>query len=374
MLTIRTGHRSHCPITGGDLSFVPSNPLPSTRHFLPQSQAMRSVIRSVVHSTPWLRTGTDRLRGLIGHPKGKANLPSDRLREAYEYDLGLFENFAAYTTGTLYREVFELSDENLEALISIEYHRLEKGLSHHQRRTQFGSDAAERLAAALAEAQARELRTEITRYAEEVLSSYRREIQKQNGHIVGWQRLSRADVQDDAAIPIHKFFQSRHSIRCFDAQAKVNRDVVMRAIELARFTPSVCNRQTWRVVLCETEEAKAKALALQNGNTGFGHLASHVLIVASDRNCFASIGERNQPWIEAGMFAMSLIYALHAQGLGTCCLNWSVEPDKDRSLKDDLALPESYAIGMMIAVGALPDEILVAESRRMSLEQIMITR
>jgi nitroreductase len=74
------------------------------------------------------------------------------------------------------------------------------------------------------------------------------------------------------------------------------------------------------------------------------------------------------------MFAMSLIYALHAQGLGTCCLNWSVEPDKDRSLKDDLALPESYAIGMMIAVGALPDEILVAESRRMSLEQIMITR
>ena len=48
--------------------------------------------------------------------------------------------------------------------------------------------------------------------------------------------------------------------------------------------------------------------------------------------------------------------------------------NKDRSLKDDLALPESYAIGMMIAVGALPGEILVAESRRMSLEQIMITR
>ena len=53
-----------------------------------------------------------------------------------------FENFAAYTTGTLYRGVFQLSDENLEALISIEYHRLEKGLSHYQRRSQFGSDAA----------------------------------------------------------------------------------------------------------------------------------------------------------------------------------------------------------------------------------------
>jgi nitroreductase len=74
------------------------------------------------------------------------------------------------------------------------------------------------------------------------------------------------------------------------------------------------------------------------------------------------------------MFAMSLVYALHAQGLGTCCLNWSVEPDKDQALKLDLDLPESLAIGMMIAVGALPDEILVAESRRVGLEQIVSSR
>jgi nitroreductase len=87
-----------------------------------------------------------------------------------------------------------------------------------------------------------------------------------------------------------------------------------------------------------------------------------------------AIGERNQPWIETGMFAMSLIYALHAMGLGTCCLNWSVEPEKDEALKRDLDLPESFAIGMMIAVGALPDEILVAESRRVSLDQILTTR
>ena len=126
----------------------------------------------------------------------------------------------------------------------------------------------------------------------------------------------------------------------------------MQPADLARF-------------VCQSEHAKAAALSLQNGNKGFGHLASHVLIVASDRACFASIGERNQPWIEGGLYAMSLVYALHALGLGTCCLNWSVDNQRDAELKQALAIPASYAIAMMIAVGSLPDIIPVAESRRL---------
>jgi nitroreductase len=306
--------------------------------------------------------------------QSQLNFPTKRLREAYAYDYNLFEAYAAYTTGTLYQEVSDLSDANLEALISIESHRLEKGLSHHQRRANFGTDAADRLHAALAAAKARDLDSEITGYAQSVLQSYWGEIDQDDGEHVGWKRISREQVLNSASIRAPEFFESRHSIRCFDPQRKVDRSLILKAIRQARFTPSVCNRQTWRVVLCETEEAKAKALPLQNGNLGFGHLASHVLIIASDRNCFASIGERNQPWIEAGMFAMSLVYALHAQGLGTCCLNWSAEPEKDRALKIELALPESLAIGMMIAVGALRGEILVAESRRLSLELMTITR
>ena len=133
----------------------------------------------------------------------------------------------------------------------------------------------------------------------------------------------------------------------------------------------MCNRQTWRVLICQSEHAKAAALSLQNGNKGFGHLASHVLIVASDRACFASIGERNQPWIEGGLYAMSLVYALHALGLGTCCLNWSVDNQRDAELKQALAIPASYAIAMMVAVGTLPDIIPVAESRRLHPDDLL---
>lgn len=335
---------------------------------------MRSALRSLVNASPWLHRGANRLRRWI-HPQTQTSPgPAERLQQAYNYDHNLFASYAAYTTGTIYRDTSNLSSDNLEALVSIEYHRLEKGLSHHQRRAQFGSDAADRLSAALALCQDRGLETETTRYATRVLESYWREIQQKPGETVGWQRLSREAVQEAAAIKAEAFFQSRHSIRCFDSEQRVDTAQVRRAIELARYTPSVCNRQTWRVILCQSEAAKARALALQNGNVGFGHLASHVLIVASDRSCFASIGERNQAWVEAGMFAMSIVYALHAQGLGTCCLNWSVEPEKDKALKAELGVPESFAIGMMIAVGALPDEIPVAESKRLSLQQILSSR
>ena len=312
-----------------------------------------------------------RLRSLVAriHSTGE-----DLLRKEFLRDYALFRDFAAFGTGTVYHPANSLSDANLEALISIEYHRLEKGLSHPKRRASFGADAALRLKDALAAANARGLCTPITMYASEVLAGHQKVVAGDQAESVGCRILSRDAILSCSSISARPFFSSRHSIRCFDASQPASLATIHDAISLAIHTPSVCNRQTWRVLICESEEARLAALALQNGNKGFGHLASHVLIVASDRACFASIGERNQPWIEAGLFSMSLVYALHALGLGTCCLNWSVDNQRDAELKKALTIPESYAIAMMIAVGSLPSEISVAESRRRSPHELIQMR
>lgn len=312
-----------------------------------------------------------RLRSLARPRQPSAH---DLLQQEFLCDFALFRDHAAFETGTLYRTTHGLSDANLEALISIEYHRLEKGLSHVQRRALFGADAAQRLEQALSEASARALCTSITTYARDVLDSYRQELKGIEAPVVGWSTVERDAILSASSIEARTFFSSRHSIRCFDASRQVSLDRIREAVSLATHTPSVCNRQTWRVLICESERAKAAALALQNGNQGFGHLASHVLIVASDRACFASIGERNQPWIEGGLFAMSLVYALHALGLGTCCLNWSVDNQRDAELKHALEIPASYAIAMMIAVGSLPATIPVAESRRLATDDLLEIR
>jgi nitroreductase len=296
------------------------------------------------------------------------------LENQFLYDFQLFCEYSAFSTGTLYKPSQSLSNQNLEALISIEYHRLEKGLSHPMRRDIFGTDAAQRLTSALCEAKRRGFNSSITSYANEVLASYQQEIKGVGNQEIGWKTIKREEILSGSSIDAKSFFQSRHSIRCFDPAHPASIDQINEAIALARYTPSVCNRQTWRVIICASTKAKEAALSLQNGNKGFGHLASHVLIVASDRSGFASIGERNQPWIEGGLFSMSLVYALHALGLGTCCLNWSVDNQRDAELKQALDIPASYAIAMMIAVGSLPATIPVAESRRLAPDDLMEIR
>jgi nitroreductase len=119
---------------------------------------------------------------------------------------------------------------------------------------------------------------------------------------------------------------------------------------------------------------KLAALACQNGNRGFTEEIDKLLVVTSDLGSFVSPGERNQCWIDGGLFAMSLVYALHSLGLGTCCLNWSVEHEADRKLRQAAGIRESEAVIMMIAVGHLPEVLNVQQSPRKLVDDVLTIR
>lgn len=162
---------------------------------------------------------------------------------------------------------------------------------------------------------------------------------------------------------------SRHSIRNFSPE-DVDLDKIKEAINIARKTPSVCNRQSSRVYIVNQKENIRKILALQNGNRGFGHTIKCVLIVTSDLNAFKGAGERNQGFIDGGMFAMSLLYALHYVGLGACPLNWCVSRRKDQALRKQVKIRDSENIIMFIGVGNIPEKVNVAKSYRKPIEEI----
>ncbi|MCC0179590.1 nitroreductase family protein [Waterburya agarophytonicola K14] len=182
--------------------------------------------------------------------------------------------------------------------------------------------------------------------------------------------FTKQELVESTRLDLSGFFASRHSIRNFTNNS-VSLDLISQAVQMAQFTPSVCNRQAARISVLHTAEDKEKALSYQNGNRGFGHTADKVLVISSNLKSYNSVGERNQCWIDGGMFAMSLVYALHSLGLGTCCLNWCVENDVDRSFKQELSIPDSDAIAMLILVGYMPDKIQVATSRRKHLEEVL---
>jgi nitroreductase len=110
----------------------------------------------------------------------------------------------------------------------------------------------------------------------------------------------------------------------------------------------------------------------QNGNRGFGDTAQRILVVTCDYRAFASCTERNEAFVDGGMFAMSLVYALHALELGFCCLNLCQQNRTGRALRRVGNIPDHEALIMVIAVGHLPDALHVARSERRAVEDVLV--
>lgn len=278
------------------------------------------------------------------------------------------------------------------ALITMDYHRIEKGLALKNPRLGFGSEIIDRLISNLKQYCQKYGIDETVQFAINTLSAYYefnlkqgldnqqlyQEINTLKSHDISYGNTLGGvmEVTKDqilAAVPTdyRAFTESRYSVRNF-APIEVDIKLIKTAIAIAQKTPSVCNRQSAKVHIYSDPKDKEKVLSFQNGNRGFGDQASKVLIVTSDLQHFISVGERNQCWIDGGMFAMSLVYALHSLGLGTCCLNWSVDFLTDRNLKKNAGISDSESIMMMIAVGHLPNKFKVAQSPRKNIDEVMI--
>lgn len=283
-----------------------------------------------------------------------------------------------------------------QALLTKEYHRIEKGLALPNPRVGFAPTVVRGLLSKLHKYQKKYGLDETGQITLNVLFAYyefnlehgfkdeklaqellelKKKIPKNENPISkgGVVKVSKQEIFATAKLDLQAFFQSRHSIRQF-APDRVDMSLIETAVKMAQKTPSVCNRQSSKVYVFGSDEDKRKVLSYQNGNRGFGDRASKVLIITSDLGHFFSIAERNQCWIDGGMFAMSLVYALHSLGLGTCCLNWCAEFKVDRALKKAVGISDSESIIMMLAVGHLPEELSVAHSARKNLNEVLIAK
>jgi nitroreductase len=96
-----------------------------------------------------------------------------------------------------------------------------------------------------------------------------------------------------------------------------------------------------------------------------------VIIVTSDLRYFTGTAERYQGWIDGGMFSMLLLLALHAQGVGAVSLNWSVNNERDRELRNAVAIPEYERVIMLIGCGHPTPEALIPVSARRRADDVV---
>lgn len=163
----------------------------------------------------------------------------------------------------------------------------------------------------------------------------------------------------------------RRSVRSFRPEP-VDLALVRRAVQVAQLSPSACNRQPWRLHLYNERTTINALLALQNGNRGFGHTIPTLLVLTSDARSFFDASERHEPYIDGGLFAMSLVLALQAQGIASCCLNWCVEPTQDSAAHQVGQIPASERIVMFIATGHAEDSALVPRSPRRETDSVLL--
>ncbi|WP_168432879.1 nitroreductase family protein [Pontiella sulfatireligans] len=189
----------------------------------------------------------------------------------------------------------------------------------------------------------------------------------------GYEKIALSDWMASAKGDFKSCAMSRYSVRAYGSDP-VPKEKIKEALEIARKTPSVCNRQSWKAYWIQSEDAKKRLLNLQNGHRGFGYQVDSFIIVTTDLCTFYSDLERNQSFIDGGLYTMSILYSLHYVGLGACTLNWCVRAKTDKCLKTELDIPQNENIIVVIAVGSLPDEVRAAKSVRKTVRETLVVR
>lgn len=169
----------------------------------------------------------------------------------------------------------------------------------------------------------------------------------------------------------YDFAKSRQSIRNFTGN-KIPLEKIKNAIEIANTAPSVCNRQASNVYLIEDKIKIDKLLKVQGGFGGYTENVQQLLIVTNDRKYYYTVGERNQFYIDGGIYLLNLLYALHYLEIANCPANWGKTKKDENRLKPIIQIPESEKIICMIPIGEASDKFKTTLSKRRPVEESLI--
>lgn len=174
-------------------------------------------------------------------------------------------------------------------------------------------------------------------------------------------------VQDRSFLDV---VYDRRSVREFTS-APVRDQDIQRAVQIAMQAPSVCNRQGARVHQFTDPRLIKAALDLQGGFSGY-QMPPRLLLITCDLTAFLFATERNQPFVDGGLFMMSLLLGLQDTGLGSCCLNTAMSAEREGTIRKILGIPETEVFISFVAVGHFDPAILTPRSKRMPVENVLI--
>lgn len=324
----------------------------------------------------------------------KETLPKN-LKSFIRLALDYINDFRLYIK---YSTVFSAkSFENKESILILHYHGVEKGLLHEKIKPKFAKNRIKIMHTLLCDIEIinkinesqifigykiaieyynfhKKLEIDISDYFTE--SQYLEYLNLTNAignydFISGVKKLSFNKFYADQT-NFYQFSHSRKSIRSFTGE-KIKFGTIKKVIELSNNAPSVCNRQASRVYLIEDKQKINECLKIQDGFNGFSENVSQLLILTTDRSYFYSTGERNQLYIDGGIYLLNLLYALHFYKIAACPANWGKDFTQDSKVRKVIKVPESEQIICMIPIGIAQEEISFTLSYRRTVDEVLKT-
>jgi nitroreductase len=175
--------------------------------------------------------------------------------------------------------------------------------------------------------------------------------------------VSKAAITAASNGPFRDLARVRHSIRQWSKEPVSDADVTDAINIAAEGTPSVCNRQTIGTIVIKDKKLMEKVLKIQGGARGIA-LPQVVIGVVSNLERFREPRERNQAYVDGGLFGMSLMYAFQSKSIATCPLNFAAAKENDLRMRKLLDVPESTVFVMFLAVSHFREEVVYTVSPR----------
>jgi nitroreductase len=150
----------------------------------------------------------------------------------------------------------------------------------------------------------------------------------------------------------------------------VDRAIIDQAIEIGALAPSACNRQPFQFRILDDPELVRQIIKIPFGLAGYGHNVPVVVAVIGQQRHYFDERDRHLIYIDASLAVMGFLFALEAQGIGTCCVNCPDIAKKEAQMAELMNLSLDERPVMLIALGHPDPEGLVARSTKKSISQL----
>lgn len=170
-------------------------------------------------------------------------------------------------------------------------------------------------------------------------------------------------VQPNESFSSFKDFAfTRYAVRDF-SDKPIDKKQVEDALRICEKSPSACNRQPWRIYAVFDKQKKDSLLKLQGGSRGFQDNIQGAILICCDMYCYG-LGESNLPFVDGGIYAMNLMYALQSQGIANIPLTLSRHLGGLAKIKALLDIPANEFPVVLIGIGSFKDQYKAAVSQR----------